>query len=210
MSPTPRIRAGLPAGLLIIALLLGCDPAEMYEPARLYHPELTGEALDAKVFEMARVMPFYVIGAALSLLLMSVAFLNALDHARSIGRNESIRFGAYVMLLCFVGLFLAMSAKRSWLPAGHAVPAFGITAVISALATAFAAKLRPDRAVLAVGYMAATIALPILGLLLSAEIHLVDTTAALFIGFATGLLCTIVLSDPVRGGLVDFLKRRDA
>jgi hypothetical protein len=195
---------------LIAAVCLGCDPAGMYEAARLYHPDLAPEALDTKVFEMARVMPFYVVGAALSLLLMGVAFLNALDHARAIGRNESIRFGAYVMLLCFVGLFLAMSAQRSWLPAGQAVPAFAITAVISALATALAAKLRPDRAVLAVGYMAATIALPILGLLLSTEIYLVDTTAALFIGFATGLLCTIVLSDPVRGGLVDFLKRRDA
>lgn len=194
---------------LIAALLLGCDAAEVHQVAALYHPELAPDALDLKVLEMARVMPFYVIGTALALLLMVVAILNALDHAKAVGRSESIRFGAYVMLLTFVSLFLAMSAERAWLPAGHAIPAFAATAVTSALATAFAAKLRPDRAVLAVGYMAVTIALPLLGLLLNTEIYLVDTTAALFIGFASGLLCTIVLSDPVRGGLVDFLKRRE-
>lgn len=199
-------------GLLALAglLLLGCDASEVHQVAALYHPDLAPDALDAKVLEMARVMPFYVVGTALALLLMVVAILNALDHARAVGRSESIRFSAYVMLLCFVSLFLAMSAERAWLPAGHAIPAFLVTAVASAVATAFAAKLRPDRAVLAVGYMAVTIALPLLGLLLNTEIYLVDTTAALFIGFASGLLCTIVLSDPVRGGLVDFLKRREA
>lgn len=194
---------------LLALLLVGCDAAEVHQVAALYHPDLAPEALDLKVLEMARVMPFYVVGTALALLLMLVAILNALDHARAVGRSESIRFGAYVMLLCFVSLFLAMSAERSWLPAGQAMLAFGATAALSAVATATAAKLRPDRAVLAVGYMAVTIALPLLGLLLNTEIYLVDTTAALFIGFATGLLCTIVLSDPVRGGLVDFLKRRE-
>lgn len=193
----------------VIMGLLGCDAHEVHEVAALYHPDLAPEALDLKVLEMARVMPFYVIGTALALLLMGVAFLNAMDHARAVGRSESVRFSAYVMLICFVSLFIAMSASRSWLPAGQAIPAFSITAILSAGATAIAAKLRPDRAVLAVGYMAATIALPILGLLLNTDIYLVDTTAALFIGFASGLLFTIVISDPVRGGLVDFLKRRE-
>lgn len=189
--------------------LVGCNPDEVKQIAELYHPELTGPALDAKVLEMTRVMPFYVAGTALAVLVLVVAVLNALEHARQLGRAESIRLGAYALLLCFVSLFLAMSARRDWLPVGHAVPAFLGALVVGAVATTLAARRTPEKAVLSVGYMAVTIALPLLGLLLSAEIHLVDTTAALFIGFASGLLVTIVLSGPVRGGLVDFLKRRE-
>lgn len=195
--------------ILLGIALCGCNPDEVKQIATLYHPELTGPALDAQVLEMTRVMPFYVAGTALAVLLMVVAVLNALEHARQLGRSESVRLGAYTLLLCFCSLFLAMSARQSWLPVGHAVEAFGASLVVGAAATAIAARRRPERAVLSVGYMAVTIALPLLGLLLSAEIHLIDTTAGLFIGFASGLLVTIVLSDPVRGGLVDFLKRRE-
>jgi hypothetical protein len=60
-----------------------------------------------------------------------------------------------------------------------------------------------------VGYLAATMVLPLLGVLLNGEVYLMDTTASLFIGFASGLLLTVVVSDPVRGGLVDFMRRRE-
>ena len=196
--------------ILLLIFLAGCNPDEVGRITELYHPELVGPALDARVLEMTRVMPFYVAGTSLAVLLLLVAVINALEHARQLGRGESIRLGAYALLLCFVSLFLAMIAQRSWLPAGHPIEAFLAATLASTVATAIAAKRRPERAVLSVGYMAVTIALPLLGLLLSAEIHLVDTTAALFIGVASGLLVTIVLSDPVRVGLVDFLKRRDA
>ncbi|MCA9525683.1 MAG: hypothetical protein KC549_05220 [Myxococcales bacterium] len=197
----------LGAGLL---LLTGCNPDEVKQVTELYHPELTGPLLDAKVLEMTRVMPFYVTATGLAVLLMVVAVLNALEHARQLGGSESIRLGAYTLLLCFVSLFIAMSAERAWLPAGHAVAAFLATLGVSAVATVLAARARPERAVLSVGYVAVTLALPLLGVLLNAEIHLVDTTASLFIGFACGLLVTIVLSGPVRSGLVDFLRRRGA
>jgi hypothetical protein len=108
-----------------------------------------------------------------------------------------------------VSLFLAMEFRREWLPPGHAVKAFAGTAIFAALSTAIAARASPERAVLLVGYLSVTLVLPLLGILLSREVYLMDTTASLFIGFASGLLLTIVFSDPVRGGLVDFLRRRD-
>ena len=78
------------------------------------------------------------------------------------------------------------------------------------MGTAIAARAKPERAVLSVGYLAVTMTLPLLGILLNGEVYLMDTTASLFIGFASGLLLTIVVSDPARGGLVDFLRRREA
>ena len=198
------------AFLLLLSLVgTGCNHADVMETAEAYYPELSNEALVARTIEMARVMPFYVTGTCLALLLMLLAVLNGLEHARSLGKGEGIRFGAYVLLLCFVSLFLAMSAQQSWLPAGYPTLAFGLTAVVSALTTALAARARPERAVLAVGYLAVTLTLPMLGILLNRSVYLMDTTASIFIGFAAGLLVTIVVSDPVRGGLVDFMRTRE-
>ncbi len=202
---------------LLIALLLlgalpllgGCNPEDVLETAQAYYGELPDVEQAEKATEMARVMPFYVSGAVLALLLMGVAILNGLENARALGRAESVRFGAYVLLLCFVSLFLAMSAERGWLPAGHPLVAFGVTGILAAGATAALAHARPERAVVSVGYLAVTMTLPLLGILLNGDVYLMDTTASLFIGFASGLLLTIVLSDPVRGGLVDFLRKRE-
>ncbi len=192
-----------------VLLSLGCNPEDIQETVTAYYGHLDVTAQAAEVRQMARVMPFYVTGTCLALLLMLVAVANGLEHARNLGRHEAIRFGAYVFLLCFVSLFLAMEFKRDWLPAGHALKAFLGTAAFAASTTAIAARASPERAVLLVGYLSVTLVLPLLGILLSREVFLMDTTASLFIGFATGLLLTIVFSDPVRGGLVDFLRRRD-
>lgn len=196
-------------GLLGAGLLAGCQPADVLETTAAYYDHLAPALQAEKAADLARVMPFYVTGTCLALLLMLVAVLNGLEHARALGRNESVRFGAYGLLLCFVSLFLAMSVQRSWLPAGHPLVAFAVTAAIGAGSTAVAARARPERAVLAVGYLAITLTLPMLGVLLNRDVYLMDTTASVFIGFASGLLLTIVLSDPVRGGLVDFLRRRE-
>jgi hypothetical protein len=206
------VRARLALGALLLALpvVVGCNPEDVLETTAAYYGDLPDVEQSEKAAEMARVMPFYVVGACLALLLMGVAILNGLEHARTLGRAESIRFGAYVMLLCFVSLFLAMSVERAWLPAGHPVLAFLTTAVLAAVGTAIAARAKPERAVLSVGYLAVTMTLPLLGILLNGEVYLMDTTASLFIGFASGVLLTIVVSDPARGGLVDFLRRREA
>lgn len=195
--------------LAAVALLGGCQPADVLETTAAYYDHLAPALQAERAAELARVMPFYVTGTCLALLLMLVAVLNGLEHARALGRNEAVRFGAYVLLLCFVSLFLAMSVERAWLPAGHPLVAFAITAAIGAASTAFAARARPDRAVLTVGYVAITVTLPMLGVLFNRDVYLMDTTASIFIGFASGLLLTIVLSDPVRGGLVDFLGKRE-
>lgn len=193
-----------------LPLAAGCSAGDVQETAQAYYGHLPDAELAAKVDEMARVMPFYVSGAVLALVLSAVAILNGLEHARSLGRTEAIRYGAYLFLLCFVALFLAMNFERAWLPAGHPVPAFLGTLVLGAASTAVAARARPERAVLTVGYLAAGLTIPLIGVLIGGEVHLVDTTASLFIGFATGLLLTIVLSAPVRDGLVDFLRRRES
>ncbi len=195
--------------LVLVCAGLGCNPEDIQETVIAYYGDLDANAQAAEIRRMARVMPFYVTGTCLALLLMLVATANGLEHARNLGRSEAVRFGAYVFLLCFVSLFLAMEFDRAWLPAGHALSAFGITALFSAATTAAAARASPERAVLLVGYLSVTLVLPLTGILLSREVYLMDTTASLFIGFATGLLLTIVFSDPVRGGLVDFLRRRD-
>ncbi len=187
----------------------GCNPADIQETVTAYYPELDPAAQGEQLQRLATVMPFYVTGPCLALVLMVLAVLNGLEHARALGRHETVRFGAYVLLLCFVSLFLAMELPRSVLPAGHPFKAFFATAAIAAVSTAIAARFRPDRAVLWVGYLSITLVLPLLAVLLGQEIYLMDTTAGVFIGFAAGLLSIIVLSSPVRGGLVDFLKRRE-
>ena len=196
--------------LVTVLACLGCDPADVHETARAYYGELPDVEVLLRAGEMSRVMPFYVTGTVLALLLTGVAILNALEHARNLGKGEAIRFSAYLLLLCFISLFLAMEIERAWLPAGHPLPAFLATAVLGAATTSLAARARPERALLTVGYVASGLTLPLLGILLGGEVYLMDTTASLFIGFAAGLLLTIVLSDPVRGGLVDFLRRRDS
>ncbi len=195
--------------LLLVGLLAACAPEDIQETVSAYYGALDASAQSTEIHRLATVMPFYVAGTCLALLLMLVAVLNGLDHARALGRPEAVRFGAYVLLLCFISLFLAMEFRRDWLPPGHALAAFSVTAVFAAVSTAVAARASPDRAVLLVGYLSVTLVLPLLGILLGQEVYLMDTTASLFIGFASGLLLTIVFSDPVRIGLVDFLRRRD-
>ncbi len=193
----------------LLLLMLGCDAAGILETASAYHPELDSAALAEKAREMGRVMPFYVTGACLALLMMLLATLNGLEHARSLGRSEGLRYGAYLLLLGFVSLFVAMNAERDWLPIGHPLVAFLGAAAFSAIGTALVARLRPERSVMAVGYLSATAMLPLLALLLSTPVYLVDTTASVFIGYASGLLLVIIFSTPVRAGLVDFLRRGD-
>lgn len=195
--------------LLLLLPLLGCQPEDVQETATAYYGHLGTAEQAARADELARVMPFYVVGTCLALLLLLVAILNGLEHARNLGQPEAVRFGAYVLLLCFISLFLAMEVRREWLPAGHPVLAFASTAVLSALSVALAARASPQRVVLLVGYLAVTLALPLLGILLNREVYLMDTTASLFIGFASGLLLTMVVSDPVRAGLADFMRRKD-
>lgn len=208
MTRMLRVAPFLVAAALLL-LFVGCSPEDVRETARAYYGDLAPEEFALREQELARVMAFYVTGCVLALVLSAIAMLNAMEHARTLGSGSTVRYGAYLFLLCFVGLFLATMARRSWLPAGYPGAAFGLTAVVGALGTSLAARLRPDRAILTVGYVAATLTLPLLGLLLNSEVYLIDTTASLFIGFATGMLITIVFSEPVRRGLVEFLARRD-
>lgn len=196
-------------GLLGLALLTGCDEAEVMHTAAAYYPDLAPDLLAAQAAEMARVMPYYVVGVGLAVAVCATTLLNALERARQLGKDDAVRFGAYLALLCFVGLFLAMQARRGWLPAGLPFPAFGGAFLVSALGCAVVGRGDASRAVLRVGYVMAALLLPLVGLLLSDEVALVDTTASLFIGVAAGMLGTLVLSDPLRHGLVDFLTRRD-
>lgn len=197
-------------GLFLAAALLSvgpaCNPADIQETTRAYYGDLPEEEISVKAQEMSRVMPFYVIGAGLAFFLMGITILNALEHAKRQGQAESVRFGAWLLLLCFISLFAAMSVRRHWLPAGYPAPAFLATLIFGVVATALAAR-NPDRAVLMVGYVSAGLMMPLLGVLMSGEVYLVDTTASLFIGFASGMLTTVVFSDPVRGGLVSFMSR---
>ena len=207
-GPTRWTARWAAAGALLLAGP-ACKPEDVLETTRAYYSDLPDPELLERADEMARVMPFYVTGTTLALLLLGAAILNGLEHARSLGRAEAVRYGAWLLLLCFVSLFLAMSVQRAWLPAGHAALAFGVAALLGGGGAAMAARGQPGRAVLGVGYLAATLTLPMLGVLLNGEVQLVDTTASVFIGFASGLLLTVVVSDPVRGGLVDFLRKRD-
>ncbi len=205
--------------LMLLAVGPACNPADVRETVEIYYENHSDMEKEWRAREMARVMPFYVMGTILALLLMGVAILNALEHARALdkqnenqeeqGGGEAIRFGAWLLLLCFISLFAAMSVRRHWLPAGHPVIAFGVTALFGTLATALAAWQGEKRAVLWVGYVAASLSLPMLGVLLNGEVYLMDTSASLFIGFASGLLVTVVFSNSVRGGLVKFLRKRD-
>ncbi|MFN3200274.1 MAG: hypothetical protein ACE366_17890 [Bradymonadia bacterium] len=195
--------------LPLVALLAGCDEAEIRHTAAAYYPDLSPDDLATQTAEMARVMPYYVVGVGLAIAVCATTLLNALERARQLGKDAAVRFGSYLSLLCFVGLFLAMQAKRPWLPAGWPLPAFGGAFLLSGVGCALVGRGDADRAVLRVGYVMAALLLPLIGLVLSDEVALVDTTASLFIGVAAGMLGTIVLSDPVRHGLVDFLTRRD-
>lgn len=197
-------------GLGLIALLLGCDAEDVRETTNAYYGHLDAAGIDAANAHLVRVMPFYASAASLAVALMLVCVLNGFEIARTLGREESIRFGAWCLLVCFVSLFCAMSAERSWIPAGHPIAAFLGTAAISAALTGVLARGAPDRAVLGVGYMAVSVTLPLLGIISTSEIYLMDTTASLFVGFASGLLVVVVFSAPVRAGLVAFLQRRSS
>ncbi len=197
-------------GLCAAAVVLGCDPDDVRETSHAYYSHLEGEAYLSANEHLARVMPFYASAATLAVALMVVCVLNGFEIARASGREESIRFGAWCLLMCFVSLFCAMSAQRSWIPAGHPILAFFSTAAISAALTGALARGAPEKAVLGVGYMAVTVTLPLLGIVATSEIYLMDTTASLFVGFASGLLVVVVFSTPVRAGLVAFLQRRSS
>ncbi|MCA9540026.1 MAG: hypothetical protein KC620_14110 [Myxococcales bacterium] len=198
--------------LLALMVLAGvaCDPEDVRGVAEAYLHDAPVADRAAYAAELLEVMPYYVTGAAFALLLLGTAILNGLEHARSLGRGEALRYGAYLALLGFIALFLAMAFNPRWLPPGHALLAFGATAVLAIGSAATLAKLKPQRAVLAVGYLSAGITVPMIGLLLHRDVYLMDTTASLLIGFAAGLLFTLVISDPVRSGMVDFLSRREA
>ncbi|MBU0550853.1 hypothetical protein KKF91_18000 [Myxococcota bacterium] len=204
------MRRGLRWIFLALALLSSgpaCNPADIQETTRAYYGDLPEDEISIKAQEMSRVMPFYVVGASLAFFLMGVTILNALEHAKRDGQAESVRFGAWLLLLCFLSLFAAMSVRKHWLPAGYPGPAFLVTATLGVISTALAAR-KPDRAVLMVGYVSAGLTLPLIGVLFSGEVYLIDTTASLFIGFASGMLITVVFSDPVRLGLVSFMNRQ--
>lgn len=199
--------------LAALTLLAGCSANELRHVADTYLPDRPVEEQIVFLRELERVMPFYITGAIFAGLLLLATVLNGFEHARSLGRDDAIRYGAWLGLVGFVALFLAMAFPAAWLPPGHPLLAFVASAAISALGTLLAARARasatPDRAVLRAGYLAATLGIPLFGLLLNRDVHLVDTTASLLIGQASGLLLVIVLSAPLRAGLVDFLRRRD-
>lgn len=190
-------------------LLTGCDPDDMRRVADVYLPESAAAEQVAYADHLARVMPYYVTGALFSAGLVVAAIANGLEHARSLGRSESIRYGAYLALLSLIALFVAMAFDGGWIRPGQPLVALGITAALSAGGTLLVARPDPDRAVLRAGYLAATLGLPLVGLLVNRDVYLIDTTASLFIGQAVGLLLVIVLSDPIRVGLVDFLRRKE-
>lgn len=204
------MRRWLPGGLPLTALLAGCEARELQNVADAYLPGRPVAEQAMFLADLERVMPFYVVGTLFAGLLLAAAVLNGLEHARNMGRDESIRYGAFLGLLCFVGLFMAMAFPPGWLPPGHPVLAVAITGGVSAAGTALAAKIDPKRAVLRTGYWAAALGLPLFGVLFNRDVYLIDTTASLFIGQASGLLLVIVLSAPLRAGLVEFLSRRDA
>lgn len=194
---------------LLTLFCAGCEAGDLQHVADTY---LQGRPVAEQVEflrQLGRLMPFYVTGTLFSGVLLLAAVLNGLEHARNLGRGEAIRYGACLGLLGFVALFLAMAFPAAWLPPGHPLLALVAAAMVSALGTVFAARAAPERAVLRAGYLAATLGIPLFGLLMNRDVHLVDTTASLFIGQASGLLLVIVLSDPLRAGLVDFLRRRD-
>lgn len=203
------IRRALGLIVPLAILLVGCDEAEVGHIAAAYYPDLDAAALQARTAEMTRIMPYYVVGVGLAVAVCATALLNALERARQLGKEDAVRFGAYLALLCFVGLFLAMQGRRGWAPAGWPLPAFAGALLISAAGCVLAGRGQPARAVLRVGYVMGALLLPLVGLVLSDEVALVDTTASLFIGVAAGMLTTVVISDPVRRGLVDFLTRRE-
>lgn len=200
--------------LAALTLLAGCSANELRHVADTWLPDRPVEEQIAFLRELERVMPFYITGAIFAGLLLLATVLNGFEHAKSLGRDDAIRYGAWLGLVGFVALFLAMAFPAAWLPPGHPLLAFVASAAISALGTLLAARAprsdgSPDRAVLRAGYLAATLGIPLFGLLLNRDVHLVDTTASLLIGQASGLLLVIVLSAPLRAGLVDFLRRRD-
>lgn len=202
----------LPLAALTL-LATGCTANELRHVADTYLQDRPVAEQIAFLRELERVMPFYITGALFAGLLLLATVLNGFEHAKSLGRDDAIRYGAWLGLVGFVALFLAMAFPAAWLPPGHPLLAFTASAAASALGTLVAARApgagTPDRAVLRTGYLAATLGIPLFGLLLNRDVHLVDTTASLLIGQASGLLLVIVLSAPLRAGLVDFLRRRD-
>ncbi|MCB9541842.1 MAG: hypothetical protein H6703_05265 [Myxococcales bacterium] len=213
IAPTERPRRVRPlvalTTLLAIPLLTGCDARELQHVADRWLADAPAVEQAAYLHQLARVMPFYVIGALVSGLLLVATMLNGLEHARNMGRDDAIRYSAWLGLLGFVALFLAMAFPAEWLPPGHPLIALGGALALSAGGTLAAAGGAPERAVLRTGYFAATLGLPLFGLLFNRDVYLMDTTASLFIGQASGLLLVIVLSGPLRAGLVDFVRRRE-